>query len=96
MSDIKSLPVFNNRHLRFAFVAFLFSAAIADVGRGAVRVFRHWPCFLPAATHLAVAFAAISMSWVYWARNIGDGPQLKDIFSSEYLLLVLDLLLVMI
>ncbi len=96
MSDTKSVPVFNNRHLRFVFVAFLFSAAIADVGRGAVKVFGHSPCFWPAATHLAVAFAAISMSWVYWARNIGDGPQLKDIYSSEYLLLVIDLFLVII
>ncbi len=94
MSDAKPLPVFNNRHLRFVFVAFLFSAAIADVGRASVRVFTHFPFFFPAATHLAVAFVAISTSWVYWARNIGDGPQLKDIFSREYLLLVLDLLLV--
>lgn len=96
MSDIKPLPVFNNRHLRFVFVAFLFSAAIADTGRAAVKVFTHFPFFWPAATHLAVAFVAISTSWVYWARNIGDGPQLKDIFSREYLLLVLDLLLVII
>jgi hypothetical protein len=94
MSEAKPLPVFNNRHLRFVFVAFLFSAAIADVGRASVKVFTHFPFFLPAATHLAVAFVAISTSWVYWARNIGDGPQLKDIFSREYLLLVLDLLLV--
>jgi len=94
MSDAKPLPVFNNRHLRFVFVAFLFSAAIADVGRASVKVFTHFPFFFPAATHLAVAFVAISTSWVYWARNIGDGPQLKDIFSREYLLLVLDLLLV--
>jgi len=96
MIDTKPLPVFNNRHLRFVFVAFLFSAAIADTGRAAVKVFTHWPFFLPAATHLGVAFIAISTSWVYWARNIGDGPQLKDIFSREYLLLVLDLMLVII
>lgn len=94
-SQQQAVPVFNNRHLRFVFVAFLFSASIADVGKQAIKVFSVLPLYWPALSHLAIAFCAISISWVYWARNINEGrTQLKDIFSQEYVLLVLDLVLV--
>jgi hypothetical protein len=50
----------------------------------------------PAITHLLVAFFATSVSFVHWAAPINEKTEpLRNIFSMQYLLLSLDLVLVM-
>lgn len=86
---------FNNRHLRFLFVAYLFSATIGAIGTAVDRIVSADPLLWPAITHLGVAFFATSVSFVHWAATINEKTdQLRNIFSRQYFLLLLDLVLV--
>lgn len=87
---------FNNRHLRFIFVGFLFSFVIREIASVAYQL---WPpstaSHAVGATHLVLALFATTMSWVYWARNINtDSTPLDDAFSLQFFLLLMDLALV--
>jgi hypothetical protein len=83
--------------LRFIFVTFLFAVAIERVSTGVIHIIESasHAHIAQAITHLILAFLIITTSWTSWAANTTSGPhQLKDIFSQEYLLLLLDLALV--
>jgi hypothetical protein len=88
---------FNNRHLRFLFVAYLFSATIGEIGKATDRILSADTLLWPAITHLCVAFFATSVSFVHWAATINEQTDpLRNIFSRQYLLLLLDLVLVIV
>lgn len=97
---------FNNRHLRFIFVGFLFSFVIREIAErgyvlGKVLVERGLSvdaplAYLPAFSHLFVAFFVVTLSFVYWARNVAAAAELRDAFSLQFALLVTDIFLVFI
>lgn len=93
----RSAWVFNNRHLRFIFVGFLFSFVIREIALVAYQLVAapNTLSHLPGMTHLVIALFATTMSWVYWARNINESSApLDSAFSSQFLLLLVDLALV--
>jgi hypothetical protein len=87
--------------MRFSFVEMLFALAIGQVAvQAADLVIATKPVSavsaLPALTHLLLALAVISTSWVGWRHSQAPGAQepIESIFSLRFGILLVDLLLV--
>ena len=80
------------------FVGMMFAVTVGEVGLQVAPLVRagHWVQFLPASSHLFLAFVVIATSWVGWTQSAAPGA-LKDVtsvFQWEFLVLLLDVALV--
>jgi hypothetical protein len=86
--------------LRHEFVGMMFAVAIGEVGvQTAILVQAHnWMHFLPAYFHLFLATVVIATSWVGWTLSSSPGARtdVNNVFEWEFLVLLLDVLLVVI
>jgi len=86
--------------LRHEFVGMMFAVAIGEVGLQTATLVRahNWIHFLPAYSHLFLATVIIATSWVGWSLSHSRGGQkdVQSVFESEFVVLLLDALLVVI
>jgi hypothetical protein len=87
----------NENQLRFTFVGMLFALAIAETAiQFAKLVDIGAPLYHPASFHLGLAAFLIATSWIGWARSKAPGNirAVKEVFSLEFVVLLIDILLV--
>lgn len=85
-------------HLRFVFVSMLFALTIGKIVEQLTQLvyigvgFSH-----PAYIHLLLAAFLVVTSWVGWARSNAPGNvrAVRDVFSWEFVILLIDLFLVL-
>lgn len=86
--------------LRHEFVGMMFALAIGEVGLQTAALVQvgHFFQFLPAYTHLVLATVVISTSWVGWSLSVAPGGRadVRRIFQWEFLVLLLDVILVIV
>ena len=86
--------------LRHEFVGMMFAVAIGEVGLQTAALVQagHLLAFLPAYSHLLLATVVIATSWVGWTLSQAQGARIDvaGIFELEFLVLLLDVVLVII
>jgi hypothetical protein len=85
--------------LRLTFVEMLFALAVSQIAIAAadlVSIDDSFPRKLPAVTHLVVALAVISASWLGWKRSVSPGSRepMRHLFSLPFLAMIIDVCLV--
>lgn len=85
------------KELHREFVGMLFALATAELAVQAATVVNSglglWDC-LPAYCHLGLGFAIVATSWVGWGWSKSSLSNIKSVFSSDFVELVLDVWLV--
>ena len=80
------------------FVALMFAVAMAEIGLQASNIVtRHdFAHDIPGISHLILAFVVVATSWVGWCKTLSPGGlhDVNRVFEGEFLILVLDVLLV--
>jgi hypothetical protein len=99
VSQTKLTPALNKEpKLRHEFVGMMFAVAIGEVGLQAASLLQAGQVlrFLPAYTHLILATLLIATSWVGWTLSLAPGARrdVSGIFEWEFVVLLLDVLLV--
>ena len=100
MSEAKLNPPDANMEpkLRHEFVGMMFAVAIGEVGLQTAALLQagHMIRFLPAYSHLVLATLLIATSWVGWTLSVAPGARhdVSGIFEWEFVILLLDVLLV--
>jgi hypothetical protein len=86
--------------LRHEFVGMMFAVAIGEVGLQTASLIQAGNVlhFLPAYFHLFLAACLIATSWVGWTLSQSPGARadVQNVFEWEFLLLMLDVLLVVV
>jgi len=85
--------------LRFGFVEMLFALTAAEIAIQFADLVLKVPRILssaPAYTHLVLALSLVATSWVGWSKSeaLGNIKDVESVFSWEFLVLLLDVLLV--
>lgn len=85
--------------LRFGFVEMLFALTVGEIAVQVADVVASGLTFshaLAAYSHLALALGLVATSWVGWSRSKAPGnvQDVQSVFSSAFLVLLLDVLLV--
>ena len=97
--QLSSSPGESNSDLRDTFVEMLFALVVAEIAIKfsdlVTNQLTDWQS-LPAHTHLAIALALVSTSWVGWKRSRAPGKRqdVIQIFSLPFVVLILDVWLV--
>ena len=100
MRELRLKPDASNREpkLRHEFVGMMFAVAVGEVGLQTAALLQAGPIFrfLPAYTHLTLAIVVIATSWVGWTLSVAPGARrdVRGIFEWEFVVLLLDVLLV--
>lgn len=87
--------------LHLTFVEMLFALAIGQIAIDLSKLIYYqsissqtfW-AVVPAYSHLLLAFAVISASWVGWRNSRFSGTHIKDVFTLDYIELAVDVVLV--
>lgn len=85
--------------LRFGFVEMLFALTVAEIAIQLGELFTSDLVFWEAPTpyaHLSLALILVAASWVGWATSRAEGAKrdVKKIFSWEFVVLLIDVVLV--
>jgi hypothetical protein len=85
--------------VRFAFVEMLFALTMAEIGVQTADLVTRGPGIqnaLPAYAHLLLALTLVATSWVGWTWSLAPGNvrDVRYVFSWEFVVLLLDVLLV--
>ncbi len=89
------------KQLHLTFVEMLFALAIGQIAIDLSKLIDYqlissqtfW-AVVPAYSHLLLAFAVISTSWVGWRNSRFSGTHIKDVFTLDYIELAVDVVLV--
>ena len=87
----------HGRELHREFVGMLFALAIAEVAIQAATVANSeldWRVCLPSYSHLVLATAVIAASWVGWGWSDHSLSNVRNVFTFDFVELLLDLWLV--
>jgi hypothetical protein len=99
VSEAKLAPAAKTEpKLRHEFVGMMFAVAIGEVGLQTAALLQASQIipFLPAYSHLILATLVIATSWVGWTLSLAPGARhdVRGIFEWEFVVLLLDVLLV--
>lgn len=91
----------SKKQLHLTFVEMLFALAIGQIAIDLSKLIDYqlissqtfW-AVVPAYSHLLLAFAVISTSWVGWRNSRFSGTHIKDVFTLDYIELAVDVILV--
>lgn len=101
MEKPKSNRPQSGTQLHLTFIEMLFALAIGQVAIGFSELIYYqstsnqtlW-AVIPAYSHLLLAAAVISTSWVGWRISVYSGSDIKSVFSLDYIELLIDVTLV--
>ncbi|HZZ28462.1 MAG TPA: hypothetical protein VFE46_10715, partial [Pirellulales bacterium] len=97
MAD-KSYQAERKPEYKHEFVALMFAVAMAEIGLQAATIVKREDYWHDASgiTHLILAFALVATSWVGWCKTLSPGGRddVRQVFEREFLILMLDVLLV--
>lgn len=82
--------------LRHEFIGMMFAVAIGEVGLQVAELVRAGVYNVSACTHIVLATLVIATSWVGWTLSVAPGARkdVEKIFQWEFLVLLLDVVLV--
>ena len=91
----------SKNQLHLTFVEMLFALAIGQIAIDLSRLIDYqlissqtFYAVVPAYSHLLLAFAVISTSWVGWRNSQFSGTHIENVFTLDYIELAVDVILV--